>query len=328
MRLFQVKNEQGEKKVCAVEGDSEEVNILDTSSSYNFFMESVQSKVPLLDLIERKVKFKINYDELLETHQYCAPIEHPDQAHFRITGTGLTHTGSALIRQKMHEEISKGNEINDSMKMFQMGLEGGKPKDGELGIQPEWFYKGDGSIVLDPGAVFNSPSFAMDAGDEPEIAGIYIIDDEGHPRRIGFAQGNEFSDHVMERINYLYLAHSKIRPCAIGPEILLGDLPEHIEGTNKILRDEKVIYESKFLSGEKNMSHSIDNLEYHHFKYNCFRKPGDIHCHFLGADTFSFSEGVVTEAGDVFEVSAKGFGRPLRNQLQKEREEKFTVRNL
>ena len=36
---------------------------------------------------------------------------------------------------------------------------------------------------------------------------------------------NEFSDHVMERQNYLYLAHSKLRSCSFGPELLVGDLP-------------------------------------------------------------------------------------------------------
>jgi hypothetical protein len=32
-----------------------------------------------------------------------------------------------------------------------------------------------------------------------------------HPRRVGFALGNEFSDHTLEKKNYLYLAHSKGR---------------------------------------------------------------------------------------------------------------------
>ena len=29
-----------------------------------------------------------------------------------------------------------------------MGLEGGKPAAGQVGAQPEWFYKGDGSILV------------------------------------------------------------------------------------------------------------------------------------------------------------------------------------
>ena len=67
---------------------------------------------------------------------------------------------------------------------------------------------------------WSRPSFALDGGEEPEIAGIYVIGDDGAPFRVGFALSNEFSDHVTERVNYLYLAHSKLRPASFGPEIL------------------------------------------------------------------------------------------------------------
>jgi hypothetical protein len=63
------------------------------------------------------------------------------------------------------------------------------------------------------------------------------------------------------------------------------------------------------------MTHSLANLEYHHFKYERFRRPGDVHLHFFGASVLSFSAGVIARAGDVFEISASGFGRPLRNGL-------------
>ena len=109
-----------------------------------------------------------------------------------------------------------------------MGLEGGKPAAGKTGVQPEWFYKGDGALLVGPGQPLTAPSFAQDGGEEPEVAGIYIIADDGRPFRIGFALANEFSDHVMERVNYLYLAHSKLRPCSVGPELLVGALPDDV----------------------------------------------------------------------------------------------------
>jgi hypothetical protein len=201
------------------------------------------------------------------------------------------------------------------MKMFRMGVEGGKPAASEAGVQPEWFYKGDGDSIAAPEADLISPPFALDAGEEPEIAGIYLNDSQGVPRRIGFALGNELSDHVTERQNYLYLAHSKLRPCAIGPELLLGDLPEDIEGVSRIVRNGEVIWEKSFLSGEKNMSHTIANLEAHHFKYAGFCRPGHVHVHFFGTATLSFGDGIQTRAGDRFEIESKAFGRPLRNRL-------------
>ncbi|MEX0758524.1 MAG: AraD1 family protein, partial [Tistlia sp.] len=246
------------------------------------------------------------------------PVTHPDPEHLHLTGTGLTHLGSASARDAMHQKLAgKGEaELTDSMKMFRLGLEGGKPPAGRPGVQPEWFYKGNGLTAVHPGRPLAAPAFAQDGGEEPEVAGIYLIGDDGTPWRIGFALANEFSDHVMERTNYLYLAHSKLRPAAFGPEILLGDLPAHIAGTSRIRRGGSLAWEKPFLSGEQNMSHTLANLEHHHFKYRLFREPGDLHVHMFGTATLSFADGFRTEPGDLFEIEAEAFGLPLRNPLE------------
>lgn len=159
------------------------------------------------------------------------------------------------------------------------------------------------------------PDFAEDGSEEPEVAGIYLIDPAGCPVRLGFVLGNEFSDHVTERGNYLWLAHSKLRAAALGPELLLGDLPADVRGTSRILREGEVAWEKPFLSGEANMSHSVANLEHHHFKYAGFRRPGDVHVHFFGTATLSFSDGFRTREGDIFEIAASPFTMPVRNPL-------------
>src|SRR6266446_1766810 len=63
--------------------------------------------------------------------------------------------------------------------------------------------------------------------------------------------GSAFSDHVTEAQNYLYTQHSKLRACSIGPELLLGELPQDVRGTTRILRKGKVIWQDEFLSGEE-----------------------------------------------------------------------------
>ena len=248
--------------------------------------------------------------------QLLVPIDHPDPAHLLLTGTGLTHLGSAEGRDKMHRAAADAAQQTDSMKMFLMGVDGGKPAAGETGVQPEWFYKGDGSMLVGPGQPLRSPAFALDAGEEPEIAGVYLIDADGTPVRIGYALANEFSDHVCERGNYLWLAHSKLRTAALGPELLIGELPADVRGTSRIVRAGETIWQQPFLSGEANMSHSIANLEHHHFKYDLFRRPGDLHVHFFGTATLSFSEGVRTQPGDVFEIEAAPFRLPVRNPIE------------
>ncbi|WP_294340012.1 AraD1 family protein [uncultured Sphingomonas sp.] len=257
-----------------------------------------------------------------------APIDHADPAHLLVSGTGLTHLGSAEGRDAMHKKAVENPAPTDSMKMFLMGVEGGKPSDGATGVQPEWFYKGDGAILAAPGEPLTSPAFALDGGEEPEIAGIYMIGDDGTPVRLGYALGNEFSDHVTERGNYLWLAHSKLRAAALGPELLLGDLPQDVRGISRIVRDGATIWEKPFVSGEANMSHSLANLEHHHFKYAGFRRAGDVHVHFYGTATLSFSDGVTPEAGDVFEVEAKPFTLPVRNPLAIAAAETVKVRAL
>ncbi|MCA1196965.1 FAH family protein [Sphingomonas sp. R647] len=270
----------------------------------------------------------VDLDAAATAGELLAPIDHIDPAHVVVTGTGLTHLGSAEGRDKMHRAAAAGEKLTDSMRMFLEGLEGGKPAPGAVGQQPEWFYKGDGAHLVGISAPLTMPAFAQDGGEEPELAGIYLIGPDGTPHRIGFCLANEFSDHVTERHNYLWLAHSKLRPAALGPELLVGDLPQDVRGSSRIIRDGAVLWEKPFLTGEANMSHSIANLEHHHFKYAGFRRPGDVHVHFFGTATLSFSDGIATQPGDVFEIEAAPFTLPLRNPLARAEPEAVTVRAL
>jgi hypothetical protein len=317
MLLSQVRTTDGATLVVAREG-TEAYAVKGVDSLYHLAMEAASAGKTLKQRIaEIGLGTAIDLQQAYIEGRVLSPIMHPDPAHLHLTGTGLTHLGSAATRNNMHTKLDgEEQHLTDSMKMFRMGLEGGKPGNGLCGVQPEWFYKGNGTMAISPGAALTSPAFAQDGGEEPEIAGIYIVDERGEPFRVGFALSNEFSDHVMERVNYLYLAHSKLRPASFGPEILLGDLPQDIQGTTRINRDGAVIWERPFLSGEENMSHSIANLEHHHFKYEVFRQPGDVHVHMFGTATLSHADGIVTEDGDIFEIEASEFGLPLRNPIQ------------
>ncbi len=248
-----------------------------------------------------------------------APFDHPDDHRIIVSGTGLTHTGSMQSRDQMHseEEIASEEPVTDSAKMFQMGIDGGKPLPGERGVSPEWFYKGNGTIVRGPGEGLEIPSFALDGGEEPELAGCYFIDRTGTPRRVGFTLGNEWADHETERINYLYLAPSKLRSCSIGPELITDFAFDELSLECKVERDGKTIYESGPLySGEQYMSHTLSNCEDHHFKYPLHRVPGDAHIHFFGTSQLSYTTREWKfQPGDVIIISSKGFSAPLSNPV-------------
>jgi hypothetical protein len=120
----------------------------------------------------------------------------------------------------------------------------------------------------------------------------------------------------MEATNYLYLAPSKLRTCALGPELIVGADFQDARGEARIVRGGKAIWSGSFATGERNMSHTVANLEHHHFKYPAHRRPGDAHIHFFGADVFSFGDGVELADGDIMEIELGGFGRPLRNPIR------------
>lgn len=284
-------------------------------SSYELARAAISAGRSLADEIGTRDGDAIDLDAVAAESRFLSPVSHPDPAHVWLTGTGLTHLGSAATRDAMHVGASNEENLTDSMRMFRMGLEDGKPKPGEAGVQPEWFYKGNGTALAAPDADLVMPSFSQDGGEEPELAGIYVIGDDGTPFRLGFALANEFSDHVTERVNYLYLAHSKLRVASVGPEIRIGDFPDDVRGTSRITRDGEVIWEKPFLSGEANMSHTLANLEHHHFKYELFRAPGDVHVHMFGTATLSFADGISAQVGDRFEIEAAELGYPLRNRL-------------
>jgi len=131
--------------------------------------------------------------------------------------------------------------------------------------------------------------------------------------------GNEFSDHKLEEQNYLYLAHSKLRTCSLGPELIVDGNFGDARGVARIERGGKIVWSKPFATGEKNMSHTLANLEHHHFKYATHRQPGDAHVYFFGADAFSFGDGVELIDGDVMAIELEGFGRALRNPIRIDR---------
>lgn len=321
MRLVQIELEAGRFRVGTVDAAGGRVRLLEgVASTWELAGRAIGAGTSLEGVTEASAGGQwLDYQQLIDAGSLRTPLHHPDPAHCLVSGTGLTHLGSAAARDAMHQKLREQAEqgaLTDSMRMFQAGVEGGSPAPGQKGVQPEWFYKGQGDIVANPGGTIDSPDFALDGGEEPELVGLYVIGPDGTPHRLGFAIGNEFSDHVTERSNYLNLAHSKLRHCAVGPEIRTGAAPRDLRGTSRILRDGAVLWEKPFLTGEANMSHTLENLEYHHFKYAAHRRPGDVHLHFFGTATISFADGIRTRDGDVFEISLSALGAPLRNTLR------------
>ena len=317
IRIVQLKGPRGRR--LAVVEEPRLLLVDGCSSVYQLARACIEQKQSVGNVLKKLgATEELSYDEVYDgasEWRLLPAADHPDEpARCLVSGTGLTHVASAKNRNAMH---GKAEELTDSMRMFRWGVEGGKPAAGAIGAAPEWFYKGTGEGVRAHNEPLTIPAFAEDGGEEPEIAGVYVIDPDGAPRRIGFTQGNEFSDHEFERRNYLYLAASKLRTCSIGPELIIGVEFQSVPGSVSVERDGQPLWSRNICSGEQNMSHSLANLEHHHFKFDVHRRPGDLHVHFFGADAFSFGEGIRLNEGDVMQVHFDGYGRPLRNPLKR-----------
>ncbi len=320
-RLVQLKHTAQGRRVALVE-DNKLCLLNGGGSIYQFAETALKSGKSLAQTLTAARTSEVLDYELIYQGQsewrLLPAFDHPtESARCLVTGTGLTHKASAENRQAMH--TGQAQPVTDSMRMYQSGLEGGRPAPGQIGSQPEWFYKGGGDILRAHGEPLIVPPFGLDGGEEAEVAGVYLIDAAGNARRVGLALGNEFSDHKWEAKNYLWLAHSKLRTCALGPELIVGAEFNDARGVVRIERGAKTVWTSPFATGEKNMSHTVANLEHHHFKYAAHRRPGDAHIHFFGADVFSFGAGIELADGDVMEISLAGFGRPLRNPIRIDR---------
>src|SRR5438552_19022698 len=95
--------------------------------------------------------------------QLLPPVDHPEEpGRCLVTGTGLTHKASAENRQSMHVSepgaSATGGAATDSLKMYRIGLEGGRPAAGQIGAAPEWFYKGCGTVVRAHGQPLEVPN--------------------------------------------------------------------------------------------------------------------------------------------------------------------------
>jgi hypothetical protein len=317
--LVQLNSPTGGTRVAVVE--NEKLRLLEGAAwTYEVALFTLRSSSCLADAIRGLAgRETLEYDPIycLESEWQLLPaFTHPEPGRCLVSGTGLTHKASADNRQAMHQNPA---QMSDSMKTYIAGLEGGRPAAGQIGVAPEWFYKGCGTILRAHGEPLVVPDFAGDGGEEPEVAGVYVVDDDGQPWRVGMAMANEFSDHVTEKQNYLYLAHSKLRNCSLGPELVVDPDFSAVSGTVSIERGGAIVWSQAIATGEAKMSHSLANLEHHHFKYDAHRREGDAHVHFFGADAFSFGAGVRLEDGDVMVVAFEGFGRPLRNPIRIDR---------
>ena len=197
MHLVQIQN--ATRRCVAVVREPNLVLLREVDSTVALAERALSEKRTLSELAAQlmtaeTVSYGAIYDGKSEW-KLLPPIDcagNPHRVH--VSGTGLTHLGSARDRQAMHVAATAKEqaEMTDSMRMFEWGRQQGRPASGEIGIAPEWFYKGDGSILQAPFGPLPIPGFAEDGGEEAEVAAIYMVADDGTPCELAWLRETNF----------------------------------------------------------------------------------------------------------------------------------------
>ena len=178
-RLVQIEHPVKGRRVALVDGAT--LRLLATHRSvYAFATSALQTGLPLQRLIAEDIsQLSLPYDEIYELRsewRILPAFDHPDEpSRCLVSGTGLTHLSSGTARATTQEDA----KITDGMRLYQTGVENGRPAPGVVGAVPEWFYKGSGSILGGHGDPLVVPNYARGGGEEAELAAVYLVDPEG-----------------------------------------------------------------------------------------------------------------------------------------------------
>ena len=287
-RLVQIIHPEYGRRIALVR--ERELHLLSTHrTAYHFATAALEIGAPMRELISEDLAgIVLDYDEvhrLKSGWSFLPSFDHPrDLSRCVVTGCANAHTGTRE----------------------------GRP------AAPPWFHKGNGAHLRAHGEALTIPSFAESGAEEAELVGVWIIDEKGKPVRVGLTPGNEFADPAMAAAEPRLLSHSKLRTCSIGPELVLdGDFTD-VGGAVRVERAGKRIWSREIVTGERHTQFTLDEVASQHFKYPPHRVPGDVHLHFLGGSVSSYGDGVRLEHGDHVVVEWDGFGRALRNLIERD----------
>ena len=139
MHLVQIQN-QTERRVAVVR-EPELVVLREVDSTLALAERALREGRKLSELAaDLATGQSLSYDALYEGRsdwKLLSPIDCRENPHrIHVSGTGLTHLGSARDRQAMHVAATAKEQaqMTDSMRMFEWGRQKGRPPEGEIGV--------------------------------------------------------------------------------------------------------------------------------------------------------------------------------------------------
>jgi hypothetical protein len=107
MRIIQFISLQGQKKTGIVE--EAKIRLLHTiKTTYELVFYAEENNLEIQQAASRLASDTFeDYQKILDEKRILLPLQHPDPYHTWITGTGLTHLGSAASRDSMHKKLDR-----------------------------------------------------------------------------------------------------------------------------------------------------------------------------------------------------------------------------
>src|SRR5437868_1938318 len=107
MLLLQFTNSRGQRQIGILAAGGKKIQVIDgIQSTYDLASAAILQRRSLQDLaVELLSDATTDFDELAKEGRLLPPLDHYDPAHCYVTGTGLTHLGSADARDAMHKKL-------------------------------------------------------------------------------------------------------------------------------------------------------------------------------------------------------------------------------
>ncbi|MFF3754986.1 FAH family protein [Streptomyces sp. NPDC002018] len=181
--------------------------------------------------------------------------------------------------------------------------------------QPNWFFKGLGETLKVPGEALAVPGDAVAVCEEAEVVLVYVTDEAGVPRYVGYTFGNDLTDIGRFKRHNGHLSYAKLCDSGVAPLLFLDAPPESVTGRVTIERDGATAWEGTFTTGTKALHYGLPDMMAELFSYTPLLHPGRVHYVYIGADRSSFHAGFRTADRDRVEISFETHGVTLANTV-------------
>ncbi|WP_051795511.1 fumarylacetoacetate (FAA) hydrolase [Streptomyces sp. NRRL S-87] len=212
-------------------------------------------------------------------------------------------------------------ETNDALLTGFMGTHRSKfpepPAPDEEFNAPNWLIKGFGSWLRVRGEELTVPAQAVALLEEPEVALVFVNDEEGYPRYAGYSFGNDLNDIGLHQRNpWGWTPYAKLCDTSMTPWLFLGEPPRTVTGTITIERDGEPAWRGDFSCGGDAVFHRVADMVNNLFSYPAMRRPGLVNYLLLGSDKASWHAGYRIADGDRIVIDVASHGVELANTVR------------